>query len=398
MRKLLLALMTAIVSGAAFANALTDAALSSARVTAPQVVKAAAKGGRMLMAAAPDSGCKVTLAFTGEKDEEFPLPVTRGTLFEFDFTGDKDVAKFCRIAQEEGLWVVLRPGPYTCAEWEFGGLPWWLMKEDGIRLRTSDPRYLGPACEYLTQIGKTLADNQITRGGNIFLSGGQVIDCAITGGGRHKISMTYDVYGGNVGMTGGRVSRCVISGGIGCTWDSEWGNNVYALGGVVENCLIKDGTDGDAAVYLGGDAKLVNCTVVNNKCYSGAKRKGVYASSPDVRVVDVLVYNNGGGKVSEWAEVNGASFVHCATVANAAITGGEDNITVTAAAFEDVAGGAYRPVKGGALHEAGVSMERYRSFGATSLRDASRKPRLTGSLIDIGCYERYVPAIAVSIR
>ena len=40
----------------------------------------------------------------------------------YEFTGEKDVAAFCRIAQEEGLWVVLRPGPYTCAEWEFGGL------------------------------------------------------------------------------------------------------------------------------------------------------------------------------------------------------------------------------------------------------------------------------------
>ena len=45
----------------------------------------------------------------------------------FDFAGDRDVAEFCRIAQEEGMWVLLRPGPYVCAEWEFGGLPWWLL-------------------------------------------------------------------------------------------------------------------------------------------------------------------------------------------------------------------------------------------------------------------------------
>ena len=87
----------------------------------------------------------------------------------YEFSGDKDVAEFCRTAQEEGLWIVLRPGPYTCAEWEFGGLPWWMMREDGIRLRTSDPRYLGPACEYLAQVGKVLAPCQITRGGNILM-------------------------------------------------------------------------------------------------------------------------------------------------------------------------------------------------------------------------------------
>ncbi len=88
---------------------------------------------------------------------------------EYDFSGQNDVAEFCRVAQEEGMWVVLRPGPYTCAEWEFGGLPWWLMKEDGIRLRTSDERYLVPACEYLYEVGKVLKNSQITHGGNILM-------------------------------------------------------------------------------------------------------------------------------------------------------------------------------------------------------------------------------------
>ncbi len=87
----------------------------------------------------------------------------------YEFTGEKDVVAFCRLAQEEGLWVVLRPGPYTCAEWEFGGLPWWLLKDADIRLRSSDPRYLKPACEYLYQVGKTLAGSQVTRGGNILM-------------------------------------------------------------------------------------------------------------------------------------------------------------------------------------------------------------------------------------
>ncbi len=44
----------------------------------------------------------------------------------FDWSGQADDAEFCRIAQEEGLWVILRPGPYSCAEWEMGGTPWWL--------------------------------------------------------------------------------------------------------------------------------------------------------------------------------------------------------------------------------------------------------------------------------
>lgn len=47
---------------------------------------------------------------------------------EFNWSYDRDVAEFCRIAQQEGLWIILRPGPYSCAEWEMGGLPWWLLK------------------------------------------------------------------------------------------------------------------------------------------------------------------------------------------------------------------------------------------------------------------------------
>ena len=47
----------------------------------------------------------------------------------YDFTGNHDVAAFVRMAQEEGLWVVLRPSPYVCAEWEFGGYPYWLQNE-----------------------------------------------------------------------------------------------------------------------------------------------------------------------------------------------------------------------------------------------------------------------------
>ena len=64
---------------------------------------------------------------------------------EFDWSGQADAAEFCRIAQSEGLWVVLRPGPYACAEWEMGGLPWWLLKDEGIKVRSRDPKFLGPA-------------------------------------------------------------------------------------------------------------------------------------------------------------------------------------------------------------------------------------------------------------
>ena len=68
---------------------------------------------------------------------------------EFDWAGQADAAEFCRVAQAEGLWVILRPGPYACAEWEMGGFPWWLLKHEDIQLRTRDPRYLEAARRYL---------------------------------------------------------------------------------------------------------------------------------------------------------------------------------------------------------------------------------------------------------
>ena len=88
---------------------------------------------------------------------------------EFNWTGQADAAEFCRIAQEEGLWVILRPGPYSCAEWEMGGFPWWLLKTEDIKLRTRDPRYLDAARKYLKEVGRVLGPLQITKGGPILM-------------------------------------------------------------------------------------------------------------------------------------------------------------------------------------------------------------------------------------
>ena len=91
----------------------------------------------------------------------------------FKWDGRADVAEFCRMAQKEGLWVILRPGPYSCAEWEGGGAPWWLMGDDGgekpISMRSSDPRWVVPATNWLHAVGRQLAGLQVTRGGPILM-------------------------------------------------------------------------------------------------------------------------------------------------------------------------------------------------------------------------------------
>ncbi len=88
----------------------------------------------------------------------------------FDWSGQADAAEFCRLAQEAGLWVLLRPGPYSCAEWEMGGLPWWLTKREGIRVRSTDPAFLEPAIRYLREVGRVLAPLQVSRGGPILMA------------------------------------------------------------------------------------------------------------------------------------------------------------------------------------------------------------------------------------
>lgn len=87
----------------------------------------------------------------------------------YDFTGNNDIAEFVKIAKEEGLWVVMRPSPYACAEWEFGGYPWWLLKDKDLKVRGKDPKFLQAYKNYVMQVGKQLSPYLVTNGGNILM-------------------------------------------------------------------------------------------------------------------------------------------------------------------------------------------------------------------------------------
>jgi beta-galactosidase len=87
----------------------------------------------------------------------------------YDFSGNNDVAEFVREAQQEGLWVILRPGPYSCAEWEFGGYPAWLLKDHATVLRSRDPKFLERARRWIKRLGDEVAPLQIGNGGPIVL-------------------------------------------------------------------------------------------------------------------------------------------------------------------------------------------------------------------------------------
>jgi len=88
---------------------------------------------------------------------------------KFDFSGNNDVAEFVKIAKEEGLWVILRPSPYVCAEWEFGGYPYWLQNEKGLIVRSKEAQYLKEYQNYIKEVGKQLAPMQVNHGGNILM-------------------------------------------------------------------------------------------------------------------------------------------------------------------------------------------------------------------------------------
>ncbi|ELU09030.1 hypothetical protein CAPTEDRAFT_226658 [Capitella teleta] len=88
----------------------------------------------------------------------------RGT---FDFSGILDLRRFIQIAQDVGLYVLLRPGPYICSEWDFGGLPSWLLHDPEMKVRTSYPPYLEAVDAYLAKILPLVNDLQMSKGGPI---------------------------------------------------------------------------------------------------------------------------------------------------------------------------------------------------------------------------------------
>lgn len=88
---------------------------------------------------------------------------------KFDFSGNNDIAAFVKTAQEEGLWMIVRPSPYVCAEWEFGGYPYWLQNEKGLVVRSKEAKYLAEYKKYIDEIGKQLSPYLISNGGNIIM-------------------------------------------------------------------------------------------------------------------------------------------------------------------------------------------------------------------------------------
>lgn len=88
----------------------------------------------------------------------------------FDFTtGNRDIAAFFRLVQAEGLHAIVRPGPYVCAEWDFGGLPVYLLKDPEMRVRSMYPPFLRAAERYMAAFADVIRPVLITHGGPILM-------------------------------------------------------------------------------------------------------------------------------------------------------------------------------------------------------------------------------------
>ncbi len=88
----------------------------------------------------------------------------------YDFsTGNHNLREFFKMVDEEGMWLIVRPGPYVCAEWDFGGLPPYLLKIPDIKIRCMDPRYMAAVEKYISRLAEEIKPYMITRGGPVLM-------------------------------------------------------------------------------------------------------------------------------------------------------------------------------------------------------------------------------------
>lgn len=87
----------------------------------------------------------------------------------YDFSGERDLSRFMKLCQKHDMWVIVRPGPYVCAEWEMGGLPWWLLKKNDMQLRSLNTDFMTAVGRFERRLAKELSPFMLKNGGNILM-------------------------------------------------------------------------------------------------------------------------------------------------------------------------------------------------------------------------------------
>ena len=152
----------------------------------------------------------------------------------FDFQGILDIEKFLQIAQDLGLYAIVRPSPFICAEWEFGGMPAWLLTED-MRIRSSDAPYLQAVADYYDELLPRLVPRLLDKGGNILMM---------------QVENEYGSYGEDKAYLRA-IRQMMLDRGVDCplfTSDGPWRATLRA-GTLIEEDLFVTGNFGSKADY-----------------------------------------------------------------------------------------------------------------------------------------------------
>ena len=159
---------------------------------------------------------------------------------QFDFSGRLDLERFIQTAQSLGLYMIVRPSPFICAEWEFGGLPAWLLEED-LRIRSSDPAFIEAVDRYYDRLLGLLTPYQVDQGGPILMM---------------QVENEYGSYGEDKDYL--RAIRDLMKEkGVTCplfTSDGPWRATLRA-GTLIEEDLFVTGNFGSKAAYNFGQMK-----------------------------------------------------------------------------------------------------------------------------------------------
>lgn len=153
---------------------------------------------------------------------------------QFDFQGILDIEKFLQIAQDLGLYAIVRPSPFICAEWEFGGMPAWLLTED-MRIRSSDVPYLQAVADYYDELLPRLVPRLLDNGGNILMM---------------QVENEYGSYGEDKDYLRA-IRQMMLDRGVDCplfTSDGPWRATLRA-GTLIEEDLFVTGNFGSKADY-----------------------------------------------------------------------------------------------------------------------------------------------------
>ena len=140
----------------------------------------------------------------------------------FDFSGDLDLDAYLSLIGELGMTAIVRPGPYICSEWDFGGLPWWLLRYDGMALRCSDETFLSKVENYFKALVPIIAAHQADCGGPVILV---------------QVENEYGSYGNDT-LYLRRLADLLAAGGISCPlFTSDGANDTMLSGGTAPEIL-----------------------------------------------------------------------------------------------------------------------------------------------------------------